>query len=102
YEVFKNLKNLIIQELNDSEKQFLLDAGWVLKKNQKYRKKGSRKQIAPHVLELLKAMFMADQKDHSQQNSAKKIFDELSQMAKESILNPEKIPLKQTIQSWIE
>ncbi|CAG8675684.1 27092_t:CDS:2 [Dentiscutata erythropus] len=70
-------------------KWFLLDTGWVLKENQKYGKKGSGKRIAPNVFELLKAMFMAE------------MFDELSQMAKESILSPEEVPSKQTIQSWI-
>ncbi|CAG8635832.1 1644_t:CDS:2 [Cetraspora pellucida] len=72
-----------------------------LKENQKYKKKESRKQIAPYVLELLKTMFIADQEDYSQQNSVKEIFDELIQMAKESMLSPEEISSKQTIQSWI-
>ncbi|KAF0504809.1 hypothetical protein F8M41_019474 [Gigaspora margarita] len=47
------------------------------------------------------AMFMAGQEDHSKQNSAKEIFDELLQMAEESMLSPEEVPSKQTIQSWI-
>ncbi|RIB10797.1 hypothetical protein C2G38_2205204 [Gigaspora rosea] len=72
-------------------KWFLLDAGWALKENQKYGKKGSGKRIAPYVLELLKAMFMAGQEDHSKRNSAKEMFDELSQMAEEGMLSSEEV-----------
>ncbi|RIB14358.1 hypothetical protein C2G38_2040270 [Gigaspora rosea] len=72
-----------------------------IKRESEIWKKRSEKRIAPYVLELLKAMFIAGQEDHSKRNSAKEIFDDLSQMAEEGILSPEEVPSKQTIQSWI-
>ncbi|CAG8787615.1 3722_t:CDS:2, partial [Gigaspora margarita] len=77
------INNIDFVYANEQSNKLLNLTSWTLKKNQKYGKKGSRKQISPCVLELLKAMFMAGQEDHSQQNSAKEMFDELLQMAEE-------------------
>ncbi|POG66560.1 hypothetical protein GLOIN_2v1780400 [Rhizophagus irregularis DAOM 181602=DAOM 197198] len=80
--------------------EFQLTSGWVLKANQKFRKRGGAR-ISKKVIALLQGFFYAGNADKSDRYSANDMLSELIHMVNNGELDPEIIPKIETIENWI-
>ncbi|GBB90470.1 hypothetical protein RclHR1_17450001 [Rhizophagus clarus] len=85
----------------DENQMFYLQLGWALMRNQKYGKKGSGKRLTKEVVAALTHFFMVEQRDPSDQYSAKDMLDGLKEMVENGEITTEVIPFQKTIENWI-
>ncbi|PKC53042.1 hypothetical protein RhiirA1_512460, partial [Rhizophagus irregularis] len=86
---------------DDIKKVYPLKAGWALKENQKFGKKGAGKRMTNQVRTLLEGYFMAGNADKSNRYTAQDMQCELEKCAQEGEINKEDVPKVTTIQNWI-
>ncbi|CAG8730189.1 21031_t:CDS:2, partial [Rhizophagus irregularis] len=76
----------------DIKKVYPLKAGWALKENQKFGKKGAGKRMTNQVRTLLEGYFMAGNADKSNRYTAQDMQCELEKCAQEGEINKEDVP----------